>query len=63
MYVRMYICVYRPQVMEDHKVVNDYSLPLPFEYVKESDLPKEFTWGNVDGVSYLTRSLNQHIPQ
>ena len=26
-------------------------------------LPKSFFWGNVSGVSYLTHSLNQHIPQ
>lgn len=27
------------------------------------DLPDNFNWGDVDGTSYLTRSLNQHIPQ
>jgi cathepsin X len=27
------------------------------------DLPDNFNWGNVNGVSYLTHSLNQHIPQ
>jgi cathepsin X len=26
-------------------------------------LPDNFHWGNVNGVSYLTHSLNQHIPQ
>jgi len=26
-------------------------------------LPENFHWGNVNGVSYLTHSLNQHIPQ
>jgi cathepsin X len=25
--------------------------------------PSNFTWGNKDGVNYLTPSLNQHIPQ
>ena len=25
-------------------------------------LPRDFFWGNVSGVSYLTHSLNQHIP-
>eukprot|EP00397_Hematodinium_sp_SG-2012_P029111 GEMP01030728.1.p1 GENE.GEMP01030728.1~~GEMP01030728.1.p1 ORF type:complete len:326 (+),score=68.51 GEMP01030728.1:256-1233(+) len=29
----------------------------------EDDLPKEFTWGSVNGTSYLTKMLNQHIPQ
>lgn len=31
--------------------------PLP-----RSKPPKEWTWGNVDGMSYLTVSRNQHIP-
>ena len=26
-------------------------------------LPDAFTWGDVNGTSYLTPSLNQHIPQ
>jgi len=26
-------------------------------------LPDDFTWGDVNGVSYLTHSLNQHLPQ
>jgi Papain family cysteine protease len=46
-----------------HTVETDYELPLPHTYVSLEDLPKEFHWGNVDGVSYLTRNLNQHIPQ
>ena len=25
-------------------------------------LPKNFNWGNVDGVNYLTQMVNQHIP-
>ncbi|KAH8045553.1 transferase [Aureococcus anophagefferens] len=29
----------------------------------DDDLPAEFTWGNVNGTSYLTMSRNQHIPQ
>jgi cathepsin X len=50
-------------VLEGHKVKNDYSLPLPYEYISEDELPEEFSWGNVKGISYLTPSLNQHIPQ
>jgi len=50
-------------IMEDHKVLNNYTSPLPYEYIPEGDLPKTFDWGNVDGKSYLTHSLNQHIPQ
>lgn len=37
--------------------------PLPHTYLKSSDIPDSFSWANVDGVSYLTHSLNQHIPQ
>merc|ERR1712137_576078 len=27
------------------------------------ELPQSWNWGNIDGSSYLTKSLNQHIPQ
>ena len=27
-----------------------------------STLPPAFSWSNVDGVNYLTKNLNQHIP-
>ena len=47
-----------------------YKLILERQGVKEEEtkdgrryLPREFYWGNVSGVSYLTHSLNQHIPQ
>lgn len=52
-----------PQIMEGHTVQNDHSSPLPYTYIREEDLPDSFSWGDVDGVSYLTHSLNQHIPQ
>lgn len=35
---------------------------LPHTYIKEGELPREFTWQNVNGNSYLTRMRNQHIP-
>jgi len=41
---------------------NDHHSPLPHTYIKKQDLPSAHDWGNVDGVSYLTESLNQHIP-
>jgi len=33
------------------------------EYLDGKELPASFNWGDVDGVSYLTHSMNQHIPQ
>ncbi len=49
--------------MSGHTVKNDYTSPLPYEYIQEDDLPESFSWGNVNGTSYLTKSLNQHLPQ
>merc|ERR1712072_83804 len=37
--------------------------PRPQDYIKDSDLPSNFTWCDKDGVNYCTKSLNQHIPQ
>jgi len=51
------------KIMPGHKKKEDYSLPLPHSYIGKEDLPSSFAWGNVNGISYLTRSLNQHIPQ
>jgi cathepsin X len=46
-----------------HTVESNYYSPLPYEYLAPEELPDAFHWGNVNGTSYLTRSLNQHIPQ
>jgi len=35
----------------------------PHHYVEHEGLPDEWNWGDVDGLSYLTPNLNQHIPQ
>jgi hypothetical protein len=51
------------KVLDGHKVRDNYHSPLPHTYIAEEDLPANFNWGNVDGRSYLTHSLNQHIPQ
>merc|ERR1711959_65916 len=37
--------------------------PLPQDYIKDSDVPSNFTWCDNEGVNYCTKSLNQHIPQ
>jgi len=49
--------------MEDHTEKESYTSPLPYTYIDPEDLPDNFNWGDVDGKSYLTHSLNQHIPQ
>ena len=41
----------------------DYSLPLPHTYIDSSELPSSFTWADVNGTSFVTKNLNQHIPQ
>uniref|UniRef100_A0A7S4J1V5 Peptidase C1A papain C-terminal domain-containing protein n=1 Tax=Odontella aurita TaxID=265563 RepID=A0A7S4J1V5_9STRA len=51
------------KILAGHTVSNDHVSPLPHSYIEEDDLPSDFSWGDVDGVNYLTRSLNQHIPQ
>ena len=37
--------------------------PEPHTYLAEHQLPTQFSWADVNGVSMLTRPLNQHIPQ
>lgn len=52
----------QPQIRPD-AIHNRYHSPLPHTYLDTSHLPDSFSWGDVDGVSYLTHSLNQHLPQ
>jgi len=49
--------------LEGHKVKNDYQSPLPHTYVALDNLPDTWDWGNMNGTSYITHNLNQHIPQ
>ncbi|KAL0225646.1 hypothetical protein P9112_012970 [Eukaryota sp. TZLM1-RC] len=37
--------------------------PLPSTYLKDSDLPKNFDWRNIDGKNLVTVIRNQHTPQ
>ena len=37
--------------------------PRPHEWLDAADVPAEFSWMNVSGTNYLTKTLNQHIPQ
>ena len=36
---------------------------LPHSYVTQEEIPPSWNWGAVNGVSFLTRALNQHVPQ
>ena len=54
----------RNELLEmDGTLDNHYQLPLPIDYIDPDLLPDNFNWGDLNGVSYLTRSLNQHVPQ
>lgn len=50
------------KIMEGHKKRSHVVSPLPHTYLVEEDIPDNFTWDNVNGKSYLTKNLNQHIP-
>lgn len=43
----------------------DYKLPLPSSYIDPADLPDSFNWARSgdEGKSFVTKSLNQHLPQ
>jgi len=40
-----------------------FSAPRPHSFLKAVHLPASFDWSDVNGTSYVTHSLNQHIPQ
>mmetsp|Transcript_12045 Transcript_12045/g.15249 ORF Transcript_12045/g.15249 Transcript_12045/m.15249 type:complete len:358 (-) Transcript_12045:371-1444(-) len=50
------------KIPEGHTKKHNIKSPLPHTYISADDLPQSFTWGNVDGQSFLTHSLNQHLP-
>ena len=74
MYALLCLCVYaraklkygmavsHEKIMEGHIPRNESSSVLPIEYIDVDSLPDNFHWGDVKGKSYLTHSLNQHIP-
>jgi hypothetical protein len=49
------------KIMEGHLVREKYHSPLPYTYIDDADLPDNFNWGNVNGHSYLTHSLNRKL--
>jgi cathepsin X len=51
------------KILDGHTTRNYILSQEPHTYIDEKALPDSFTWSDVDGVSYLTHSLNQHLPQ
>jgi cathepsin X len=51
------------RIMPGHTRLEHVVSPLPYTYLSNEELPMALSWGNVNGRSYLTKSLNQHIPQ
>lgn len=50
-------------IPEGHTKKSHIVSPLPHTYLRTEDVPDNWDWNDVDGESYLTHSLNQHIPQ
>lgn len=50
------------KIMEGHKKRSHVMSPLPHTYLAVEHIPENHDWDNVDGKSYLTKHLNQHIP-
>merc|ERR1719460_3055351 len=51
------------KVLDGHKKPNDFFSPLPHEYIDNAALPDRWDWSNMNGTSWVTHNLNQHIPQ
>jgi len=51
------------KILDQHTRKNFITSPLPHTYLTTTSLPDSFTWANVNGTSYITHSLNQHLPQ
>jgi len=51
------------KILEGHNVKSVVESPLPHTYTEKENLPNAFTWSDVKGQNYLTKNLNQHIPQ
>ena len=59
----LHLVISEELILPGHTIFENYVHPLPYTYTSVDDLPKSFNWGDVNGISFLTKSLNQHIPQ
>ena len=50
------------KMMKNHERQEDFTSPLPIDYLEVEKLPKDFTWSNINGTSYITTPKNQHLP-
>merc|ERR1712194_528135 len=50
------------KIKDSHKKRSHVLSPLPHTYLVQDAIPDNFSWARVDGKSYLTKQLNQHIP-
>ena len=51
------------KMMPGHDRREMVSSPRPHEYTDHASLPDNFSWANVEGKTFVTKSLNQHLPQ
>jgi len=51
------------KILDGHTKKSHVLSAEPKEYVEAEDLPEAFTWSNVSGHNFLSKSLNQHLPQ
>mmetsp|Transcript_25040 Transcript_25040/g.27760 ORF Transcript_25040/g.27760 Transcript_25040/m.27760 type:complete len:326 (-) Transcript_25040:286-1263(-) len=57
------VAEYRSEYKDMGGKKNDYGLALPHTYLDMTNLPKQHSWCDVNGTSYCTKMLNQHLPQ
>lgn len=50
-------------ILPGHTQVNHTTHDNSHSYLSQDSLPESWDWRNVNGVSYVTKNLNQHIPQ
>jgi hypothetical protein len=53
---------YRSELLHKQVELPELTAALPHTYTKKEDLPKNWDWSNIDGSSFVTKNLNQHIP-